>query len=699
MRRPAPARGGAAGGAGGARHPGPLVWGDEEARLAEALRALLAERDAACGGEDALRHVPVVAKAPQGRHHHHRGGPHSREQGNEEEKEVQESSSSSESENEGGKEEEAEGEEKEKEEKAEPETVDEVERVRAAVATARATGDVVRVNALIAGYAKDKQLHAAVHALAALLAAVDATVVRTGAGTRPAGRPLRPTVYTLANFVNACANSDDAALASCAYTALTRAYGVAPNVVALTALVKVLANTGRVEAAHAALAAAPSALEANLRTYNALLRGCEHYARGDIAVCTLAHMAAAARAGAADARPDASSYECAVKALCCAGDIARAGTVIAQMEAASAATSPEDAGTAAAADTEPDLRRGVVTNSVSAAAYAAYATTCALMGRAAEALRALARARAVVELRSDPELQIQLERQARGEARGLRRTLLIARNRQASPGAAPATAAAAAAAATRTASVAKFSQHQMRELITELDLIEAYIARTNSSSGGASGVLGGRTFMESARVLVAAPVGPRRVDAAGVAALLGGARAAGQTRLHVELCSGYGDWLVARAAAGRADTLWLGAELLADRAHSVWARAALAGVGARTPSTSCARASRPTASTRTLSTTPSPRRPAPATSSSSRTLSPPRAASSAWAPPSHSSPTTPPSHARPPQPLLPSPLPAPLHSPTASPRTTAPATLTVSGHMAVVSLVIVLRPTRSEWCW
>ena len=612
------------------RHVGPLVWGDEEARLAAELRTLLAERDEAFGGAEALRHVPVIVKAAQGRTHGRDRRQRFRDGNRDEEdedkdddkKDEDEDDGSDESDESGSEEDEEdsengngeeEGEKKEKEKEEEKvETVDEVERVRAAVGAAQMTGDVVRVNALIAGYAKDKRLHAAVHALAALLAAVDATVVRAGAdaSARPHVRPLRPTVYTLASFVNACANSDDADLASSAYAALTRAYGVAPNVVALTALVKVLANTGRVEAAYDALIAATSprsgdgsnsssggasassspALEANLRTYNALLRGCLHFARGTIAVRTLAHMAAATAAGAGDARPDASSYECAVKALCCCGDVARAGEVISQMEAAG--TLAADVSAAEKAEiAELDLRRGVVTNTVSAAAYAAYATACALLGRAAEALRALSRARAVVELRSDPELQVQLERQARGEARGLKRALLLARSRASGASGAGGSASGArgaaqgdatVATAARAASVAKFSQHQLRELVAELDLIEEYLARTSrAGASGAGGVLGGRVFMESTRVLVGAPVGPRRVDAAGVAALLGGARAAGQRRLHVELCSGYGDWLVARAAAGDARTLWVGAELLADRAHSVWARAALAGVGAR----------------------------------------------------------------------------------------------------------------------
>ena len=100
---------------------------------------------------------------------------------------------------------------------------------------------------------------------------------------------------------------------------------------------------------------------------------------------------------------------------------------------------------------------------------------------------------------------------------------------------------------------------------------DALVAVSSSSSAGEHGVA----------AAAVAHVALDARDVALLAALLGGARAAGQTRLHVELCSGYGDWLVARAAAGRADTLWLGAELLADRAHSVWARAALAGVAAR----------------------------------------------------------------------------------------------------------------------
>ena len=516
-----------------------LEWGEEEVKLAEELKKLLDDRDVLYGGEETLRHSLVVKREPEG----------------DDEKEDDEEDDEKEKKD-------------EEEEEEKQEVTDEVEHVRGVIRAVRATGDVVRLNALISGYAKDKKLHEAVFALSELLTVVNETAVHMRKASDDGGAKVsksvcvRPTVYTLASFVNACANCDDAELANCAYRTLTRAYGVEPNFVALTALVKVLANTGRVQDAYDVTVSAATAksdgnnnVKPNLRTFNALLRGCQHFGRGDIALRTLEMMANAS----GESRPDASSYECAVKALCHTGDMARAAMVISQMEAT--------AGGGKDASGPVDLHRAVLTNTVSAAAYSAYAAECALLGRSDEAKRYLERARTVATLRGDPDLQKQLDRQARGEARGFKRSVMLAGGNQ------------FAVAESRSASVVKFGKHQLRELEAELDLIEEFV-RANAGGGA---ILGGRMFRESTHVLVAKPAGERRVDLRGMAALLAGARTAGQTRLNVELCSGYGDWIVDRAAASDDDddTLWCAAEILHDRAHSVWSRSVFAGVEAR----------------------------------------------------------------------------------------------------------------------
>jgi len=353
--------------------------------------------------------------------------------------------------------------------------------------------------------------------------------------------------------VNACANCDDAELANCAYKALTQAYGVEPNFVALTALVKVLANTGRIQEAYTLTVNAikDGRTHPNIRTFNALLRGCQHFGRGDIALRTLQLMTDGSNI---ESHPDSSSYECVVKALCHSGDMTHAAAMITQMENAGGKD----------VDGTIDFHRAVLTNTVSAAAYGAYATECALLGRRDEALRFLERARKVVTLRSDPNLQEQLERQARGEARGLKRSVMLAGgNTQ-------------AVVESRSASVAKFSKHQLRELEAELDLIDTFLKDSTTKS-----VVGGRMFRESTHVLVAKPAGERRVDIRSFTRMLSSARIPGQTKLNVELCSGYGDWIVERAAEDDGKTLWCAAEILHDRAHSAWSRSVFAGVESR----------------------------------------------------------------------------------------------------------------------
>jgi pentatricopeptide repeat protein len=227
-------------------------------------------------------------------------------------------------------------------------TAEGAERVKVCAARAARTKDLVRANEMLSEFAKAKRLGAA--------AFVFQQLIEAGAA---------PTAYTFASFVNACANCDDASLAELAVAAMQdEAFGaLRPNVVVRTALVKVLASNGRLR--DAAAVVTDMRAEANLRTFNALLRGCMHFGNADVARDCLARMRAAG------IEPDASTYDYAAKALAHQGAIEEAVRLVEEM----------------------DSRAGAV---ASPAAYVTLATCLALLGRQSDAKEHLIRAKRVL---------------------------------------------------------------------------------------------------------------------------------------------------------------------------------------------------------------------------------------------------------------------------------------------------------------
>lgn len=374
---------------------------------------------------------------------------------------------------------------KEKGELSVPES--EARRVAAAIQRAEKSSDVVRFNDLLSEYAKDRKYACAVYAFREFINAAEG---------RCAGI-FKPTVYTFGSFINAAANCDDYDLAESVFRIMQGAdYKIQPNVIAFTALVKVFSNAGRLgKAAELISEMGRMGVKPNIRTYNALLRGCMHYGS--------ANHVRALNFRAQGVSPDVSTYEYSIKTLCHCGDFSEARRLCDEMDEAFSTPSP--------------------------AAHLSLAMVLLFLGKFAEASEEIART-----------------------------TALLASN----------TTTIGAGSSDPGASVIKFSRHQKRELELELDALKRFFEEIPR------GTPFHRVFTSSPRVLVAAPAGPRRVSKDDVRTLLASTRG---DRFMVELCSGYGDWIVGRAKRDPA-AVWCAVEIMHDRAYSAWGRAILNGV-------------------------------------------------------------------------------------------------------------------------
>ena len=270
-------------------------------------------------------------------------------------------------------------------------------------------------------------------------------------------------------------------------------YKIQPNVIAYTALVKVFANAGRLaKAAGLITEMAAAGTKPNIRTYNALLRGCMHYG-------SAAHVKTLGLR-AQGVAPDLSTYEYSIKTLCHCGDFAEARRLCDEMDSAFSAPSPS--------------------------AHLSVAMMLLFLGKYSEASEEIARTSGLL----------------------------------ASSG-----SAGSSAGSDPGASVLKFSRHQKRELELELEGLKKFFAELPR------GTPFQRAFVSSPRVLVAAPAGPRRVLKDDIRTLLASTRG---DRFMVELCSGYGDWIVGRAKRDPT-AVWCAVEIMHDRAYSAWARSIL----------------------------------------------------------------------------------------------------------------------------
>lgn len=365
-----------------------------------------------------------------------------------------------------------------------PET--ELHRISTVIRRAENTSDIVRFNDLLSEYAKDRKYACAVYAFREFVMSSEG---------RHAGM-FKPSVYTFGSFINAAANCDDCDLAESVFRIMQGdEYKIPPNVIAFTALVKVFSNAGRLTKATELISEmVQMGIKPNIRTYNALLRGCMHYGA--------ANHVKALNFRSHGLSPDLSTYEYSIKTLCHCGDFAEARRLCDEMDEAFSASSP--------------------------AAHLSVAMVLLFLGKFSEANEEIART-----------------------------TALLAKN-----------STLASGGADLGASVLKFSRHQKRELELELEALKKFFAEIPR------GTSFHRVFTSSPRVLVAAPAGPRRVSKDDVRTLLASARG---DRLMVELCSGYGDWIVDRAKRDPAAT-WCAVEIMHDRAYSAWSRAILNGV-------------------------------------------------------------------------------------------------------------------------
>lgn len=376
---------------------------------------------------------------------------------------------------------------KEKGELSVPES--EARRVSAAIQRAEKSSDVVRFNDLLSEYAKDRKYACAVYAFREFISAAEG---------RCAGI-FKPTVYTFGSFINAAANCDDCDLAESIFRIMqSDNYKIEPNVIAFTALVKVFSNAGRLlKASELISEMIHTGIKPNIRTYNALLRGCMHYGS--------ANHVRALNFKSQGVSPDLSTYEYSIKTLCHCGDFFEARRLCDEMDEAFSSPSP--------------------------AAHLSVAMMLLFLGKFSEASEEIARTTA----------------------------LLASSNSSSTLG---------SGSSDLGASVVKFSRHQKRELELELEALKKFFAEIPR------GTPFHRVFTSSPRVLVAAPAGPRRVSKDDVRTLRASTRG---DRFMVELCSGYGDWIVGRAKRDP-EAVWCAVEIMHDRAYSAWSRAILNGV-------------------------------------------------------------------------------------------------------------------------
>lgn len=380
--------------------------------------------------------------------------------------------------------------------------------------------DVKFFNRLVKDFGNDKQLGFAEEAFARCVA------------------NCAPNAYTHTNRINACVRVGELEKARGAWNDMVAA-GVEPNEVTHTVMIKGLAQEGLLDEATARLrrmcedaerAGESAAARPNARTFAALLRGCVRHADPTNADVCFALMR---ETGVA---PDATAFEYLVKTRCAAMDAEGAWAAFEEME-----------------------RETLL---ASAQTCAALAFAMSLAGETAKAKQACAEARQAIERNGESgeggsgkgggfggrESNEDVEEDAGGDL-----------DRRAAP----------------SDSVRKFLALRDGDATRQVEEVEAFLARGEKHVADVAAVV--RAGPESADTPVRVFEQPDRKERADGLRLdfatLFSRRGDDARETRLEVCSGHGDWVTARADADRDRSDWLAIEMRRNRVRMTWAKA------------------------------------------------------------------------------------------------------------------------------
>ena len=387
---------------------------------------------------------------------------------------------------------------------------------------------------------------------------------------RIAGAGLAPTVYSFTNLLNACVRVGELGRARAVWDDMAGA-GVEPNEVTYTVLVKGLAQDGRLaEAAGRVEAMAGEGVAPNVRTFSTLLRNCVRHADPAAADRCFAAMRAAG------VPPDVASFEYLIKTRCAAMDAGGAWEALREMEREALSAPPQ--------------------------AYAALASASSLTGDVDGARRACAGARAAVEdtgagTADDGGGRGSYEGGAGGGGQGGYGS--DSDGDDTSGGRAAASAGGGGSAGggqgggkhhhsqqqqhqpppppqhgEASKSKQQFFQLRNSDALREVDEVEAFLARGDAFVAVVAAEVLRGPESEASPVLIVEGPGAGGGGGSGGAAPLDFAQVFGNSLpVRMEVCSGHGDWVTARALADVGRSNWVALEMRRNRVRMTWAKA------------------------------------------------------------------------------------------------------------------------------
>eukprot|EP01117_Protostelium_nocturnum_P011321 TRINITY_DN4106_c0_g1_i1.p1 TRINITY_DN4106_c0_g1~~TRINITY_DN4106_c0_g1_i1.p1 ORF type:complete len:536 (-),score=219.17 TRINITY_DN4106_c0_g1_i1:47-1654(-) len=370
---------------------------------------------------------------------------------------------------------------------------------RVLIHRAKKTKNIIEFNKLIGQFGQKKQFGYALEAYNVMISTHKALVKK--------GRTesLKPTIYTFTNIINACVRCGEMKKAK-SYLKEMREYGVEPNEVTYTVLIKGLcADLDTKSALEVLETMREEGVNPNIRTYNTFLRGTLRSGHLEEALQVFDEMKKL------EIKPDGSSFEYLIKNYCQALRLKEA------------------------------LELAELMSPRNASVCASIATTCAVLGKTAQAKQFTKEAREILD--SGSESAISFDEDLNQKKEGGEEN---AEGKQ------------------QRSSVPLFLQHRRDELTRECDRVDQYLASKKEKKSKSD-----VQFPDPEKVFLL-PESHRNKEFKEKLNGLG-------KKLKLEVCSGHGDWIVERAK-NEPKIHWMGLEMRYERVFQIWSRALFQGV-------------------------------------------------------------------------------------------------------------------------
>jgi len=334
-------------------------------------------------------------------------------------------------------------------------------------------------------------------------------------------KKLQPSIHTLTNMINACVRCGELGRARELFMKIEKSYDLVPNEVTFTAMLKgECLMASNMIAAMKLFSTMKEGIDIspNIRTYNTLIRGCmrhgdTHSARILMNELEQRSFTSLKRKRSEDTiAPDSASFEYYIKTLCIRGKIRRARHALKRMIS----------------------KHGI---KPTPPVYSSLALVYALLNQDRHARRAIRRARRSASGTSHPQPK----------------------------------EFSSVAEYSKKKSLALFNRLRDSDVLTQCDSIEQFLStypdRDSTVRTKICETMRNGWFRD--HLVMLSEGASRKNTPAKVPSEFWSSR----IDVKMEVCSGYGDWVVKRAEEERESAHWIGLEVRVDRVFSTWSKA------------------------------------------------------------------------------------------------------------------------------